>query len=173
MQIKMGSDNVYMCMIYPNDISTRIESYLESDKTIFVRKMKKLLLGCELARGRKNKADFVLKIIDLLEEHSQMIFYPKNISDWFKFRITVKNKFKELLVEKEVKEECQKFLDKYFDERCRAYTRWGIRCKNRAKKEVSKNFCGVHHKKFVPKLFSIIETELAHVEAQICVSLLF
>jgi len=139
---------------------------------VFTQIIKDLLTKCEQATRRQKKADVVLQIMKVLEDYSDMIFDP-NSKKWEKFAITVKRKYTELQREEEVRDECKAFITKYFDERCRAYTRYGVRCKNRAKKGVSKHFCGVHNGKFIPKIFSIIETELAHVEAQICVSLLF
>ena len=154
--------------IISDENSKRLENYYTSRKNEFVLKMKTLLDENNNVEGRKEKAKVVLKIITVLDSYSQ----TWKTYTMRKFYKTVKNKFIEFLDEDEIKKECRDFLDRHFDERCRAYARYGNRCKNKINLNVKGNFCKVHVN-FYPKIISILETVLPTELSYKCANLIF
>lgn len=169
----MISSNVYVNNVITEDISNCRCQYCigDMDKNIFTRKLKNLLAENDMARGRKEKSIVVLKIIDVLNDYS-FVWNNSNDNSMRRFSNTVKYKFTSFLKEEEVKKECSSFLARYFDEKCRAYTKWGVRCRNHVNSEVKGNFCKVHVR-FHPKIISILETVIPTVIAYKCAKLVY
>ena len=61
---------------------------------------------------------------------------------------------------------------KHFDTKCQAYTKWGIRCKNRVKSEVKGKFCKVHVN-FYSNILSTLENVIPRDIANICLKFIF
>ena len=162
----MISPNVYTNNVIPDDISTRLEQYYihNNDKNIFIQKLKNLLYENYEFSSRDEKAKNILNIIDVLNEYSH-VWKNSNNTSLIRLSNTIKDKFTEFSKEKEVQNECASFLLEHFDDKCKAYTRWGIRCKNNVHPDVKGNFCKVHVN-FYPKIISIlgrvIPTEISH-----------
>ena len=140
--------------------------YLNPEKNEFILKVKQLLYKIERVNGRDEKIKVVFEIMSVLDKY-------KHIWKKFdKFPEIVKKKFIEFSYEKELEKECKFFLEKHFVSKCQAYTKWGIRCKNRVKSEVKGKFCKVHVN-FYPNILSTLENLMPRDIANICLKFIF
>lgn len=140
--------------------------YSNLEKNQFILKIKQLLYKIESVSGRYKKIEVVFEIMSVLDNY-QHIWKKFN-----KFPEIVKKKFIEFSYEKDLEKECKIFLEKHFDTKCQAYTKWGIRCKNQVNSEVKGKFCKVHIN-FYPNILSTLENVMPKDIANICLKFIF
>lgn len=140
--------------------------YLNPEENEFTLKVKQLLDKNKRVNGRDENIKVVFEMMSVLDKN-------KHIWKKFdKFSETVKKKFIEFSYEKELEKECKFFLEKHFDTKCQAYTKWGIRCKNQVKSEVKGKFCKVHVN-FYSNILSTLENVIPRDIANICLKFIF
>ena len=154
----------------------KINNYIKNNIKIITEeatltcKLKKLLLENDRALEKEEKVQIVFKIFDVIEEYSHIVF--SGVPKWSNFAFTVRVKLQEFLKEDLVKNRCLEMLNMYFDEKCQAYTKWGVRCKYRIKNGKSDKFCGVHIK-FPLKITNILSVVLPTKCAKMCINMVF
>lgn len=137
-----------------------------SEKNEFTLKVRQLLDKNERVNSRNEKIKVVFEMMYVLDKYKHIW---KNFD---KFSEVVKKKFIEFSNEKEIEKESKIFLEKHFDTKCQAYTKWGIRCKNQVNSEVKGNFCKVHIN-FYSNILSTLENVIPRDIANICLKFIF
>lgn len=108
----------------------------------FMKKIKILILKMSFSLNtKKQKEEYFIKILKILEEHENIIF--GNYGKWKKFTISVEKKINFFIKnEPGVKDASINFFNKFY--RCIAFAKYGNRCKNHIRRDISNHFCAVH-----------------------------
>ena len=120
---------------------------------------------------RDEKIKIISKLLDCLDEHSDIVF--NNYTNYICFISKLKQKLFEFKEHKELKYKCENFIDTYFNEDCRAFTLKNKKCGNKISLDVSKDFCKAHDKKYVSKIIKIINRVLPLDISRLCANYLF
>lgn len=124
---------------------------------------------------RKDRVNNVLVLINYVIENNLWFF---NESEFPRFKNVVRQKLvqfrKETLgneEEKELRDKCDKILDEYFFERCRAYTKLGERCKKYPQKNGTA-LCW-NHRKFKKTIYKNLLFQFPDDLAKLCFNKVF
>lgn len=159
-------------MSYGDEIEQKIQFYKKNKnrKFEFEEKILPLIQAFEDAK-KPEQITILLEILKHLDNYSDILFSP--YSRYGKLVKKLKRKLIEFREEKELSQQCQYLLDKYYDEYCRAFTLKHRRCGNKISPDKSDQFCGAHYQKYVPKVLNLVMNELSQDTAGMCVSYVF